>query len=207
MSYSVPSRRERKKQLIRDDIYRGAVDLIVQQGVTAVTVETLCHAADVSRMTFYKYYKSRHELLAKLCHETVLEPLSKVFQYMISRQNTCLEQQLRSFEVFLNEWFHESNRLQRELVVYMVSRFEPQDDDLPELQAFLSQQLILLYSAYRDELLPDLNPEFCATTTTGSVAGLIFCWLNEDDYPIESRLRQLTEYLIDSLIADSPRLY
>ncbi|AMO56748.1 hypothetical protein GZ77_02785 [Endozoicomonas montiporae] len=203
MSYPVLSRRERKKQFVDDSILKGAVILIEQQGVLAVTVETICTQADISRMTFYKYYRSRHDLLIRLCFDRLLSPLADSIQIKVRDDSRSLSQQLHDFYQPLLQWFLQSGRLHRELIIYLVSSFQMDDHDRPELQSFLTSQLVSFYRHYAGQLKTGLTPEFCAATTTGAVAGLTFCWLNEPEYPVQQRLQQVLKYLVTSFTVSS----
>jgi AcrR family transcriptional regulator len=49
----VPSRRARKKERTRRDIFAAAMDLFVARGFEAVTIDDICRAADVARGTFF----------------------------------------------------------------------------------------------------------------------------------------------------------
>lgn len=167
----------------------------------AVTVGTVCTEADISRMTFYKYYRSRDDLLTRLCFTRLLSPVADCVQARVMAQGISLPQQFDYFHQLLLQWFRESGKLHRELIIYLVSSFQVSRHDRPELQAFVSSQLNGIYDQYQVQLKPGLSPEFCAATTTGAVGGLVFCWLNDPDYPVEQRLQQLMDYLTDSFIA------
>jgi AcrR family transcriptional regulator len=57
------SRRERKKERTRQEIYRAAMELFVVRGFDAVTVEDICHAADVAKGTFFLHFPAKDALL------------------------------------------------------------------------------------------------------------------------------------------------
>jgi AcrR family transcriptional regulator len=57
------SRRERKKERTRQEIYRAAMELFVTRGFDAVTVEDICHAADVAKGTFFLHFPTKDALL------------------------------------------------------------------------------------------------------------------------------------------------
>jgi AcrR family transcriptional regulator len=57
------SRRERKKERTRQEIYRAAMALFVARGFEAVTVEDICHAADVAKGTFFLHFPTKDALL------------------------------------------------------------------------------------------------------------------------------------------------
>ena len=54
-----PGRRERKRRDTDDAISRAAIELALEFGYEAVTVEQICERADVSRSTFFNYFPSK----------------------------------------------------------------------------------------------------------------------------------------------------
>ena len=58
-----PSRRARKKERTRREIYQAAMDLFAARGFDAVTVEQICEAADVARGTFFLHFPTKSALL------------------------------------------------------------------------------------------------------------------------------------------------
>src|SRR5713226_4310162 len=57
------SRRERKKERTRQEIYRAAMELFVARGFDTVTVEDICDAADVAKGTFFLHFPTKDALL------------------------------------------------------------------------------------------------------------------------------------------------
>jgi AcrR family transcriptional regulator len=57
------SRRERKKERTRQEIYRAAMELFIARGFPAVTVEDICQTADVAKGTFFLHFPSKDALL------------------------------------------------------------------------------------------------------------------------------------------------
>jgi AcrR family transcriptional regulator len=51
--------RERKRQALRSNIERAAVDLVLEHGYDRVTVDMICAAADASQRTFFNYFGSK----------------------------------------------------------------------------------------------------------------------------------------------------
>jgi AcrR family transcriptional regulator len=60
-----PSRRERKKERTRADIYQAAMSLFLRRGFDAVTIEDICEAADLARATFFLHFATKESLLAE----------------------------------------------------------------------------------------------------------------------------------------------
>jgi AcrR family transcriptional regulator len=57
------SRRERKKERTRQEIYRAAMELFLARGFDAVTIEDICQAADVAKGTFFLHFPAKDALL------------------------------------------------------------------------------------------------------------------------------------------------
>jgi AcrR family transcriptional regulator len=73
-----PGRRARKKARTRRTIYETATALFLARGYDAVTVDDVCHAADVAKGTFFLHFRTKDALLAeygRLATEA-LEPLA-----------------------------------------------------------------------------------------------------------------------------------
>lgn len=51
--------RERKRRATRDAIERNAIDLVIEHGYDAVTVDMICDAAMISQRTFFNYAGSK----------------------------------------------------------------------------------------------------------------------------------------------------
>jgi AcrR family transcriptional regulator len=59
----VLSRRDRKKERTRREIYEAAMDLFARKGFAAVTIAEIAEAADVGRGTFFLHFPSKAALL------------------------------------------------------------------------------------------------------------------------------------------------
>jgi AcrR family transcriptional regulator len=57
------SRRARKKERTRREIYDAAMALVEARGFDAVTVEAICETADVARGTFFSHFPTKAALL------------------------------------------------------------------------------------------------------------------------------------------------
>jgi AcrR family transcriptional regulator len=58
-----PSRRDRKKERTRREIYEAAMRLFARSGFGAVTIADICDAADVGRGTFFLHFPTKAALL------------------------------------------------------------------------------------------------------------------------------------------------
>ena len=57
------TRRARKKERTRQEIFCAAMDLFATRGFDAVTIEAICEAADVARATFFLHFPIKASLL------------------------------------------------------------------------------------------------------------------------------------------------
>jgi AcrR family transcriptional regulator len=58
-----PGLRERKKEATLERLREVALDLFVERGFDAVSVDDIAEVAEVSKTTFYRYFPSKEELL------------------------------------------------------------------------------------------------------------------------------------------------
>jgi AcrR family transcriptional regulator len=59
----IETRRARKKERTRQEIFGAAMELFAARGFDAVTIEAICGAADVARATFFLHFPSKAALL------------------------------------------------------------------------------------------------------------------------------------------------
>ena len=78
----------KRKQLIHT-----AKDLFFKYGIKRVTVEEICQEASVSKMTFYKHFKNKNELVKTMIIQMTDEAMEKYRKLMDS--NIPFEEKVR----------------------------------------------------------------------------------------------------------------
>ena len=71
MEATTVSRRERKKNELKEKIYRTAVKFFRAEGFDATNIEDITEAVDISRNTFFNYYASKDKVLHETAQRTV----------------------------------------------------------------------------------------------------------------------------------------
>lgn len=69
-----------KNQYIRMCIARALIHLLQHKGIEEITITSLVKMANVSRMTFYKYYSSKQEVLEDYMYEMMNEYMAAANQ-------------------------------------------------------------------------------------------------------------------------------
>jgi len=73
--FSKPNQRKSKK---REQIIKTGQELLLRHGIKRITVEEICQKAGASKMTFYKYFASKLELVKHIWSQMMAEGYSKL---------------------------------------------------------------------------------------------------------------------------------
>jgi len=182
------SRRERKKERTRQEVYAAAMKLFADRSYHQVTVEEICEEADVARTTFFAHFPSKSALLREYSRG-----IATRFRELHRDSETTATEQLRALATLVMEtWFaqaevmgamlvesfhptfaqlesdEEANPI-LDLIADIINRGHSRGEFRPRIasdvaaQAFLSTGTIMLASAAgrRAELSPvELRDEF-----------------------------------------------
>ena len=201
MSVQTLGRRERKKQAVRNRIHEETLKLIGQVGIDNVTIDLVCEKADIARKTFYNYYSSRQELLIEICQSRLLYNTEVVINSVMEATDTLAEQLAQVFAWFKKN-FAEGDQLHRDLIVYMISNFSSNRSQTAGQLGFMNDCFLRIYRQHEAVLRDELSADFCAEITVGLINGISMNWISDQSYDIASRLDQVLEYLMGSLVKD-----
>lgn len=158
------SLKTRKQQVVRDALSAAAEALFLARGFEAVTVEEIAEAAGLSRRTFFRYYKSKEDvmaertdrlgeqLLAELAARPAEEPpllairnaLVPAIEYGLTEPDLVRStiRLLRETSALRRAVMERRNRLEERITALMVQRMDViSDDNTPMLLAFLTRAL------------------------------------------------------------------
>jgi AcrR family transcriptional regulator len=163
----VNSRNSKKQQ----QIVETAEELFFRYGIKRVTVEEICQKAHVSKMTFYKYFANKIDLVKHIAYAGLEKGYKKLNEVeampvpFTKKLRTMLEYRLKMMAQMSTEFIDE--------VMHM--------DFYPSIQQAWLQRIIefLVDAQKRGDIRPEVHPEFIL---------IIFNKLNElvDDEHLKS---------------------
>ncbi len=128
------SRRQRKKERTRSDIYEAAMRLFSERGFGAVTIAEICETADVGRGTFFLHFPTKASLLYEFnarvadAFRAELAPLRtsarRELEALVERISRELEAHAEVMSAMVGEFFSTPESL---------APASPRNDALPEL--------------------------------------------------------------------------
>ena len=95
------------------EILKKAKDLFWKQGFKRVSIEEVCSAANVSKMTFYKHFKNKNELIKYLINDITENAMTKYSEIMKSnipfseKVKKTIDLKLESSQDMSNEFFND----------------------------------------------------------------------------------------------------
>ena len=90
-------RTEDRRRELRSVISAAAVDLVIERGLDAVTVDEIARAANVSRRTFFNYFPSKEDAVLGLREPVVSEEMADT--YLTNAQRIAESEGAENIEV------------------------------------------------------------------------------------------------------------
>jgi len=163
-----------------EQILKAALSLFNKYGIRRIPVEEICKAANVSKMTFYKYFANKNELVKALYNRFAADGMDKYHQIMnqpISfpeKIKLMIQLKLMQFDMLSGEFIQELFKLDNAEVQALLQRkkneiFHQVLQDFAEAQMrgeirseikieFILYMLDKIYDMYQDEKLLKLYP-------------------------------------------------
>jgi AcrR family transcriptional regulator len=192
-------RRERKKQLLRERIWEEAIALIKRDGVERATIDAICESVDIAKKTFYNYYNSKHDLLIDLCQSELLNRNDELIDEALGGSDQLASQLDRIFTEFAKR-NQSAQKLDRELIDYMVGSLSDNRSEGGGQLTFMNQCFLRLFQAGHSQIRPELTPTFCAEMTVGMTNAITLNWLHDKKYDTENNFLQLLAFIKSSML-------
>jgi AcrR family transcriptional regulator len=195
------SRRERKKQLIRERICEETVNLIAMHGIEGTTIDAICDCADIAKKTFYNYYSAKHDLMLDICATHLLSRTDVLVKEAMEKRQG-LRDRLHYIFTVMKDRNQNAGLLERELITYLVSGLAANINDGANHLSFMNECFAELFRDNQEEIKDGCDPEFCAELTVGAVNAMTLNWLHHDDYPVVRRFDQTFNFIIEGIIRE-----
>ena len=198
-SDSLPGRREKRKQEIRDRIEEAAYTLFRKQGIDETSIEQICQAADVARRTFYGHYPNKQALLQALSIRRVWFSADDLVDRLEGVQAGTPEQVAAMID-YMEENLASYSDIDRALIITVPGSLED-DNHLRQVSDSLRDYLSKLFTEgqARGDTAPTFSAELLANMVMGTTNTLIVNWAVDPDYPIGARLEE-ARALFESVI-------
>jgi AcrR family transcriptional regulator len=168
------SRRDRKKERTRREIYEAAMSLFARKGFAAVTIAEICDAADVGRGTFFLHFPTKAALLYEFNQR-----FAEDFRATLHEPRASAHEELSKLVLRMGEEL----AAQAEVMTAMLAEFFASPETMAAAVQQRSQLLeivieIITRGQERGEFTRTLDPRLAAAsffgTSSAIVSGAVF---------------------------------
>ena len=193
------SRRERRKQEVRQRIVSAAEVLFARRGFDGTTVDQIAEAADVAQKTFFNHFPSKHDLLELLANGR-LDRLHAELEEVRGRALST-DRKLALFFARGARHIEEEDLLARDVSRELHRLLSPDSDAAGDEASKLSGLFaaILRDGQTAGDVRDDRDPDFLAEMVLGVYSAVMMNWASGVGYPVRRRLIQAAEFLGEAL--------
>jgi AcrR family transcriptional regulator len=197
---AVSDRRARRRQEARDRVYRAAVELFVERGFDATTMDDIADRADVARATVFNYFQRKTTFLDEWATLRRQKALAAVQRRHLS--DHALPEILTRYMIELARL---STRARAETVALMGAAIHTTNVfGNPHLAHEMARFIARAQAA--GEVRADVEAEIAGTLVATGYFAVLSQWIAEEPMPfdLESRLLQMVDLICAGLIAPAP---
>lgn len=171
------TRRARKKERTRREIYRTAMSLFAENGYDGVTIEDICRNASVAKATFFLHFENKAALLKDFNDE-----ITQALAERLSGHEGTAEEQL----VLLSSAFREAWEGNAHVMRKMLREFVDQPTAIAKA-ATVNESVVDLVTDIvrrgqaRGELRAGLPPELAAVSIVSTWSAIAAWWTTHAD--------------------------
>lgn len=135
----------------RELLVRKAMELFAQGGYNAVGIDRIIAEAGVAKMTMYKYFPSKNDLIVEVLNERDKTFRLSLMDYV--NQSGTSHEKIKAVFVWHDKWFKRKD-FNGCMFINASAEFHDRKDDIHKLSAHHKQQI----TAYIEALLEDVYP-------------------------------------------------
>jgi len=192
------SRRARKRDRTRAEIFRSALDLFAARGFEAVTIEQICASADVARGTFFLHFPSKAALLVEWNRDLAAE----LAERLRDPRDSALIQYRALVEALGEQWQRRPDATRALLHALLTPRGGEEPAPERDLRALVER--VVQRGQERGEFRRNVSARFAAAAFLASCAAA-FAAAAPDGAPDALR-NELLHALLHGLSEPKPRL-
>ncbi len=193
-----PSRRERRRALVRDRIVESALLLFETQGYEATTVAEIVRRADIAYGTFFNHFPSKLHLLREVADHSMRD-LFENLEEIRKQPGDFAEHLVLLFERSADRTLEKGPQM-RELISAMMALAFPETAGNDDRRIRLAFGQLLEDGARRGEVREDVDFETLLEVVVGAWYSMFFSWVHFDDYPLRERATKAARFLAQTLV-------
>ncbi len=192
-------RRERRREEIRERLFRAALRLFAERGFMETTVEDITEAADVGKGTFFNYFRTKEHVLATFGAER-LATLERAAE---RAKQQPVKQVLEQLAVDLISDRTENAALLRAIYAAHAS-CAPVRAELHKRLHIARRFLAEIFSIAqeRGEIRRDISAAQMARVVQIVLVGITLAWALDPDSSLRGRVQQAWDLFLPSLFAE-----
>ncbi len=196
-----PSRRERRRALVRDRIVESALLLFETQGYEATTVAEIVRRADIAYGTFFNHFPSKLHLLREVADHSMRD-LFENLEEIRKQPGDFAEHLVLLFESSAERTLSKGPQM-RELISAMMALAFPETAGNDDRRIRLAFGQLLEDGARHGEIREDVDFETLLEVVVGAWYSMFFSWVHFDDYPLRERATKAARFLAQTLVEDA----
>lgn len=158
---NVVNRNDRRREVTKQKLVSGAVELFVAKGYSNTTIDEICAAADVAKVTFYYHFQSKEDIVTQIKSEASSEVLAEAREQLAAQASAT--EVLQTTLGSIAKWTKENWRL---LEVFLAQKFHnvtmpPKCEDSNSLLSLL--ELIVIHGVTTGEFRTTADPKEIAS--------------------------------------------
>lgn len=199
------NRRERKREQTKQALINAAVDLFIARGYCETTIDDIVNKADVAKVTFYYYFKSKEEIVSEIKAVAAEHVLARSQQLLLQCASA-----LNVLEVLFQDvsrWTEENGRL---LHVFLAQRFSSLSEgdscgagsQSSPFASFLER--IIIYGQQTGEFRKLAEPAEMASFLALAVLNEQCAWIRSPQQcSLEQRMTRCIDFVLHGIASDA----
>lgn len=189
------TRRSRKKERTRREIYRAAMSMFAENGYDGVTIEDICRNASVAKATFFLHFTNKAALLRDFNDEVT----RALVERLAGHQGNAEEQLILLLAAFREAWDDNAPVVQK-----MLRDFIDQPTPLASTAAVNESIVALVTDIVRrgqdkGQLRSSIPPELAAISIVSTWSAIAAWWTENTDANGDAASLQIIDITLNGL--------